>query len=89
MQSRIDERKHHSLHQYLSSWGGQQVRTMMRQKVILVLSVLSLKKDGISGISVTTQYFYRSNPLSQEGDLEQLKTAMWTNTFTGAGIGIG
>ena len=51
---------------------------------------ISLKKDGISGyFGYDTKYFYRSNPLSQEGDLEQLKTAMWTNTFfTGAGIGI-
>lgn len=51
---------------------------------------ISLRKGGISGyFGYDTKYFYRSNPLSQEGDLKQLKTAMWTNTFfTGAGIGI-
>lgn len=51
---------------------------------------ISLRKGGISGyFGYDTKYFYRSNPLAQSGDLEQLKTAMWTNTFfTGAGIGI-
>jgi len=51
---------------------------------------ISLRKGGISGyFGYDSKYFYRSNPLAQSGDLEQLKTAMWTNTFfTGAGIGI-
>ena len=51
---------------------------------------ISLRKGGISGyFGYDTKYFYRSNPLAQSGDLEQLKTALWTNTFfTGAGIGV-
>ena len=28
-----------------------------------------------------TKYFYRSNPLAQDGDLSQVETDMWTNTF--------
>ena len=51
---------------------------------------ISLKKDGVSAFfGYDTKYFYRSNPLAQSGDLKQLKTAMWTNTFYGgAGLGI-
>ena len=51
---------------------------------------ISLKEDGISAFfGYDTNYFYRSNPLAQPGDLRQLKTAMWTNTFFGgAGLGI-
>lgn len=50
---------------------------------------ISLKKDGISAFfGYDSKYFYRSNPLAQEGDLEQVQTAMWTNTFFG-GIGLG
>ena len=51
---------------------------------------ISLKKDGVSAFfGYDSKYFYRSNPLAQKGDLKQLKTAMWTNTFYGgAGLGI-
>ena len=51
---------------------------------------ISLKKDGISAFfGYDSKYFYRSNPLAQKGDLEQVQTAMWTNTFFGgAGLGI-
>ena len=51
---------------------------------------IALKKDGISAFfGYDSKYFYRSNPLAQKGDLEQVQTAMWTNTFFGgAGLGI-
>ena len=46
-------------------------------------SVLSLLTDGeISAFfGYDTKYFYRSNPLAQDGDLSQVETDMWTNTF--------
>jgi len=49
-----------------------------------------LKKKGFSAFfGYDTKYFYRSNPLAQEGKLKQQATGMWTNTFYGgSGLGV-
>ena len=43
---------------------------------------VSLSESEISAyFGYDTKYFYRSNPLAQSGDLDQVSTDMWTNTF--------
>ena len=43
---------------------------------------VSLSDSDISAFfGYDTKYFYRSNPLAQDGDLSQVETDMWTNTF--------
>ena len=45
---------------------------------------VSLSESEISAyFGYDTKYFYRSNPLAQDGDLSQFETDMWTNTFFG------
>jgi len=45
---------------------------------------VSLSDSEISAyFGYDTKYFYRSNPLAQDGDLSQFETDMWTNTFFG------
>ena len=46
---------------------------------------VSLSDSEISAyFGYDTKYFYRSNPLAQDGDLSQFESDMWTNTFFGA-----
>tara|TARA_Y100000588_G_C14183998_1_gene895006 strand:- start:187 stop:1182 length:996 start_codon:yes stop_codon:yes gene_type:complete len=50
---------------------------------------LRMKKTGASTyFGYQSKYFYRSNPTMSPGELSQLRTAMWTNTFY-AGLGLG
>jgi hypothetical protein len=50
---------------------------------------LRMKKTGASTyFGYQSKYFYRSNPTMSPGELSQLRTAMWTNTFF-AGLGLG
>ena len=50
---------------------------------------VKVKKSGISTFfGYNSKYFYRSNPLMEEGKVET-KSAMWTNTFyAGSGLGV-
>ena len=48
-----------------------------------------MKKTGASTyFGYQSKYFYRSNPTMAPGELSQLRSAMWTNTFY-AGLGLG
>ncbi len=50
---------------------------------------LRMKKTGASTyFGYQSKYFYRSNPTMSPGELSQLRSAMWTNTFY-AGLGLG
>ena len=51
---------------------------------------VQLKEKGMSSFfGYNSKYFFRSNPLSKSGELSQIATGMWTNTFyAGSGLGV-